>query len=166
MIFFFCAMIIAALLSLRGKRKMVKTPVYHEPTKTAKKKSEKEISALSKAEAKEREARRKAEAKAQREAEAARKKQFDKEQAEFDVDFLERRLDSLNVEYWDVKDRIAAFEDSIRFLEMQRNYSKADKERKELARLEKKLRSLDADLHATEKRLRTAQYKAGRKILN
>ena len=75
-------------------------------------------------------------------------------------------MDSLNVEYWDVKDRIAAFEDSIRFLEMQRNYSKADKERKELARLEKKLRSLDADLHATEKRLRTAQYKAGRKILN
>lgn len=98
-------------------------------------------------------------------AEIERKKQFEIEQAEFDASFFERRLDALFAEYWEIKDQIAEAEENVKGYEQARHYERASKERKEIAKLQKKLSSLDSTIHNTEKKLRAAQYKAGKQVL-
>ena len=98
-------------------------------------------------------------------AEIERKKQFEIEQAEFDAEFFERRIDALIAEYGEIEAQIAEAEQDVKDNEQARHYERANKARKEIARLQKKLSSLDSSIHVVEKRHRAAQYKAGRKVL-
>ena len=98
-------------------------------------------------------------------AEIERKKQFEIEQAEFDAEFFERRIDALIAEYGEIEAQIAEAEQDVKDNEQARHYERANKARKEIARLQKKLSSLDSSIHVVEKRHRAAQYKAGQKVL-
>lgn len=98
-------------------------------------------------------------------AEIERKKQFEIEQAEFDAEFFERRIDALIAEYGEIEAQIAEAEQDVKDHEQARHYERANKARKEIARLQKKLSSLDSSIHVVEKRHRAAQYKAGQKVL-
>lgn len=99
-----------------------------------------------------------------KEVERESKEEFSKAQAEFDLEFLQRHLDEKYKEYWSIEEDINLLQEKIEQDKQANKYEAAAKRYREIERLKKKLSTADTSLHAIEKKIRAAQYKAGREI--
>lgn len=96
--------------------------------------------------------------------EKERKKAFDRQQALLDVEYYIGQVDSLYSEYHTINEDLQNLSMEIAVSQAMREVDKTKRHYKDRAKLEKKLRSLDASIHTAEKRLRSAQFKAGIEI--
>ena len=93
-----------------------------------------------------------------------RREEFYRQQAELDADFLVGQLDDFYREIRIVDDDIERAERRSESFEQVGKYEAAKKEIKERDRLLKRRRTLEGQIHGTEKKLRVAQFKSGQKI--
>lgn len=96
--------------------------------------------------------------------EKERREAFYRQQAELDSEFLIGYLDDLYKDYNHVQEEMEYLKNRIAICEDAHKYETANKCRKDLEKLAKKRRTLSGQIHGTEKKLRTAQFKSGQKI--
>lgn len=96
--------------------------------------------------------------------EKERKWLFDRQQALLDADFLVGQLDILYQEYHGIIDDLDIVAGRIKIKEAMREVDKLKREYKERDQLNKRLLTVSGRIHNTEKKLRTAQFKAGLEI--
>lgn len=96
--------------------------------------------------------------------EKEQKAEFNRQQAQLDVDFLIGQLDSMYDEYHDIEEDMKVLAAQIRIGEAMHEVDKLKRHYKEQTRLNKQLRTVANQIHNTEKKLHTAQFKAGLQV--
>ena len=96
--------------------------------------------------------------------EKERKAEFDRQQAAFDVEFLIEQIDILYGEYHEITADLDILSGKIDIAEDMHEVDKLKRYYKEREKLNKALMSVSAKIHNTEKKLRSAQFKAGLEI--
>ena len=96
--------------------------------------------------------------------EKERRTEFYKQQAVLDADFLIEQIDDLYRELRSVEENISGQEQRAADFEAVRKYDSAKKCIAVRDRLLKRRRTLLGQIHGMEKKLRTAQFKAGQKV--
>ena len=96
--------------------------------------------------------------------EKERKAEFDRQQAAFDVDFLIGQIDILYGEYHEITSDLDILSGKIDIAEDMHEVDKLKRYYKDREKLNKSLLSVSAKIHNTEKKLRSAQFKAGMQV--
>ena len=96
--------------------------------------------------------------------EREQREEFYRQQAALDSEFLIDYLDDLYEDYNHVQEEIEYLNNRIEICEAAHKYETANKCRKEIEKLSKRRRTLSGQIHGTEKKLRTAQFKSGQKV--
>jgi len=96
--------------------------------------------------------------------EKERKAEFDRQQAELDVGFFTEQIDILYDEYHSIKDDLDILTAKIDIAKDLREVDKLKRYYKQRDKLNKNLFAVSGKIHTAERRLRSAQYKAGIEI--